>query len=50
MLHLSHDNKDKSDEQCIAMFIYHTAIFKDKVNMKVAKCKIKNEMIIVLQD
>ncbi len=48
--HLLHDNKDKSDEQCIAMLIYHTAIFKDKVNMKIAKCEIKNKVIIALQD
>ena len=50
MLHLSHDNKDKSDEQRIAMLIYHTVIFKDEVNMKIAKCEIKNEVIIALQD
>ncbi len=48
MSHLSHDNKDKSDEQRIAMFIYHTAIFKDEVNMKIAKCETKNEVIITL--
>ncbi len=46
--YLSHDNKDKSDEQGIAMLIYHTAIFKDEVNMKIMKYEIKNEMIIAL--
>ncbi len=50
MSHLSHDNRDKSDEQRIAMLIYHTAIFKDKVNMKIIKCEIKNEVIITLWD
>jgi len=50
MSHLSHDNKDKSDKQCIAMLIYHTAIFKDEVNMKIVKCETKNEVIIALQD
>jgi len=50
MSHLSHDSKDKSDKQCIAMLIYHTAIFKDEVNMKIAKCETKNEVIIALQD
>ncbi len=50
MSHLSHDNKDKSDEQRIAVLIYHTAIFKDEVNMKIAKCETKNEVIIALRD
>jgi len=50
MSHLSHDNKDKSDKQRIAMLIYHTAIFKDEVNMKIAKCETKNEVIIALRD
>jgi len=50
MSHLSHDNKDKSDEQRIAMLIYHTAIFKDEVNMKIVKCETKNEVIIALRD
>ncbi len=50
MSHLSHDNKDKSDKQRIAMFIYHTTIFKDEVNMKIAKYETKNEMIIALWD
>jgi len=50
MSHLSHDNRDKSDEQCITMLIYHTAIFKDEVNMKIAKFEIKNEVIIALWD
>jgi len=48
MSHLSHDNRDKSDKQRIAMLIYHTAIFKDEVNMKIAKCETKNEVIIAL--
>ncbi len=30
------------------MLIYHTAIFKDEVNMKIMKYEIKNEMIIAL--
>ncbi len=50
MLYLSYDNKDKSDEQHIAVFIYHTAIFKNEINMKIAKCETKNEVIIALQD
>ncbi len=50
MSHLSHDNKDKSDKQRIAMLIYHTAIFKDEVNMKIAKCETKNEVIIARRD
>ncbi len=50
MSHLSHDNKDKSDEQCIAVLIYHTAIFKDEVNIKIAKCETKNKVIIALWD
>ncbi len=50
MSHLSHDNKDKFDEQCIAVLIYHTAIFKDEVNMKIAKYETKNEVIIALWD
>jgi len=50
MSHLSHDNRDKSDKQRIAMLIYHTAIFKDEVNMKIAKCETKNEVIIALWD
>ena len=50
MSHLSHDNKDKSDEQCIAMFIYHITIFKNEVNMKIAECETKNEVIVALQD
>ena len=50
MSHLSHDNRDKSDEQRIKMLIYHTAIFKDEVNMKIAKCEIKNKVIIALWD
>ncbi len=50
MSHLSHNNRSKSDEQRIAMLIYHTAIFKDEVNMKIAKCETKNEVIIALQD
>ncbi len=50
MSHLSHNSKDKSDKQRIAMLIYHTAIFKDEVNMKIAKCETKNEVIIALQD
>ncbi len=50
MSHLSHDNKDKSNEQCIAVLIYHTTIFKDEVNMKIVKCETKNEVIITLQD
>lgn len=48
MSHLSHDNKDKSDKQRIAMLIYYTAIFKNKVNMKIVECETKNEIIIVL--
>ncbi len=32
------------------MLIYHTAIFKDEVNMKIVKCETKNEVIIALQD
>ncbi len=32
------------------MLIYHTAIFKDEVNMKIAKCETKNEVIIALRD
>jgi len=50
MSHLSHDNKDKSDKQHIAVLIYHTMIFKDEVNMKIVKCETKNEVIIILQD
>ena len=50
MSHLSHDNRDKSDEQRIAMLIYHTAIFKDEVNMKIVKCETKNEVIVALWD
>ncbi len=50
MSHLSHDNKDKSDEQHIAMLIYHTAIFKDEVNMKIVKNETKNEVIVALWD
>jgi len=50
MSHLSHSNKDKSDEQRIAMLIYHTAIFKDEVNMKIVKYETKNEVIVALQD
>ncbi len=50
MSHLSHDNKDKSDEQRITVLIYHIAIFKDEVNMKIVKCETKNEVIITLQD
>ncbi len=50
MSHLSHDNRDKSDEQRIAMLIYYTAIFKDEVNMKIAKCETKNEVIVALRD
>jgi len=48
MSHLSHDNKDKFDEQHIAVLIYHTAIFKEEVNMKIAKCETKNEVIVAL--
>jgi len=48
MLYLSHDNRDKSDEQRTAMLIYYTAIFKDEVNMKIAKCETKNEVIVAL--
>ncbi len=50
MSHLLHDNKDKFDEQRIAMLIYHTTIFKDEVNMKITKCETKNEVIIALWD
>ena len=50
MSHLSHDNKDKSDKQHIAMLIYHTAIFKDEVNMKIVKNETKNEVIVALWD
>jgi len=50
MSYLSYDNKDKSDEQHIAVFIYHTAIFKNEINMKIAKCETKNKVIIALQD
>ncbi len=50
MSHLSHDNKDKFDEQHIAVLIYHTAIFKEEVNMKIAKCETKNEVIVALWD
>jgi len=50
MSHLSHDNKDKSDESRIAVLIYHTAIFKDEVNVKIVKFETKNEVIITLQD
>ncbi len=50
MSHLSHDNKDKSDEQRIIVLIYHIAIFKDEVNMKIAKCETKNEVIVALRD
>ena len=50
MSHLSHNNKDKSDESRIAMLIYHTVIFKDEVNVKIVKCETKNEVIITLQD
>ncbi len=50
MSHLLHNNKGKSDEQRIAMLIYHTAIFKDEVNIKIAKCETKNEVIIALRD
>ena len=50
MSHLSHDNKNKSDKQHIAVLIYHTMIFKDEVNMKIVKCETKNEVIIILQD
>ncbi len=50
MSHLSHDNKDKSDEQRITVLIYHIAIFKDEVNMKIAKCETKNEVIVALRD
>ncbi len=32
------------------MLIYHTAIFKDEVNVKIMKCEIKNEMIVALWD
>ncbi len=32
------------------MLIYHTTIFKDEVNMKIAKCETKNKVIIALQD
>jgi len=48
MSHLSHDNRDKSNEQRIAMLIYHTAIFKNEVNMKIAKYETKNEVIVAL--
>ncbi len=50
MSHLSHDNRDKSNEQRIAMLIYHTAIFKNEVNMKIAKYETKNEVIVALWD
>ncbi len=50
MSHLLHDNRDKFDKQRIAVLIYHTAIFKDEVNMKIAKCETKNEVIIALWD
>ncbi len=50
MSYLSHDNKDKSDEQCIAIFIYHITIFKNEVNMKIAECETKNEVIVALWD
>jgi len=48
MSHLSHDNKGKFDKQRIAVLIYHTVIFKDEVNMKIAKYETKNEVIIAL--
>ncbi len=48
MSHLSYDNKDKFDEQCIVMLIYHTTIFKDEINMKIVKCETKNEVIVAL--
>ncbi len=50
MSYLSHGNRGKSGEQRIAVFIYHTAIFKDEVNMEIAKCETKNEVIIALRD
>jgi len=50
MSHLSHNNRNKSDEQRIAVLIYHTAIFKDEINMKIMKCETKNEVIVALRD
>jgi len=50
MSHLSHNNRDKSDEQRIAMLIYHIVIFKDEINMKIVKCETKNEVIVALRD
>ncbi len=50
MSHLSHNNRNKSDEQRIAVLIYHTAIFKDEINMKIVKCETKNEVIVALRD
>ncbi len=50
MSHLSHNNRDKSDEQRIAVLIYHIMIFKDEINMKIVKCETKNEVIVALRD
>ncbi len=50
MPHLPHDNKGNSDEKRIAVSIYHTAVLKNEINLKIAKCETKNEVSASLRD
>jgi len=50
MPHLPHGNKGNSGEERIAVPIYHTAVSKDGINLKVAKCGTKDEVSAPLRD
>ncbi len=43
MPHLPHGNKGNSGEERIAVPIYHTAVSKDGINLKIAECGTKDD-------
>jgi hypothetical protein len=45
-----HDNKRSFNKKWIVILIYHIIVLKDKVNLKIKECEMKNEIAAALQD
>lgn len=50
ILYIFCKNKKSFNKERIAISTYHTVISKDKINLKVRKCKTKNKLTAALQD
>lgn len=50
MSHLSNDNQKNFKEKEIIILVYFITVLKNQINLKIAKCEIENEIIIVLRN